>query len=654
MTQNNPYMKRFLFFFTFLNLLYPAYSQNSGIVIYDPPPHKGVYMGMYTLDGKEVLSAKYGYFQPINDKLIHIINLEGDQRMHGVIDYKGKDVIPSIYNNISGFAEKYLVTSVKLKEQTSDEGAKYSYEITNLLGKVLSEKFDQINIYQNYCIVQKDGQYAILDKRLNYVTPYTNRYSSIISWDWADSLFVAEDRITGKSALITPIQKNITPFIYDKIVRYRRSEKRGDKGIPDNYYTIESDRKYGALDLSGQLIIPAKYDNIVRINDSIFFVNKGKSDYSWGIFNTNNPEEEVIPCRYDIRDRIIRDNYVFLKDSVSKAVVYTLSGKEVIPGDNYMKPLQNGYWETSSDYHLWGVVDNYNQEILPCKYHSVDSLSSSLFLTGINGKSGVADFKGNIILPNDYDSVKVDNGCNLLMAYKDKERQYFNFNGDLFKGKLTCQPTVKRVGDKYLIFDADGNTNDILYDDTKWNRDNLAWKRNGRLIVVEGYHFGVINESGDILIPTKYRMIEPGDKGNSFNVCDTDNVWHLFTEKDGIYINSGEIAYKNYNEQDMEKKKDFIHIHPITDKIYEVTFEDGKHGLANADMKVITTARYDWISTLDKDLFLVENGEENEKRGILNSKGKEIVPVKYSWIELESANGIDYLKAVIDTKKNSE
>lgn len=645
-------MKHFFIFCTLLNLLCPVYSQTSNIVLYDPPPHKGVFMGMYSLDGKEILPAKYGYYELINEKLIHIIDLKEDQKIHGIIDYKEKKVLPSIYNSIKVFANKYFVTSLKENDQTSKEPAKYSYEITDFSGKVLFRKLDEISIFQNYCIIKKEGQYAILDKTLNYIMPYNKLYSNLMSWNETDSLFVAKDKATGKSALITTSHRNITPFIYDNISRYTRAKKRGQKGIPDSYYTAKINEKIGALSLSGYPLVEVEYDDLVRVNDSLFFFSRqksnyrwGENNYSWGVYNTNKPIGEIIPCKYNIQDQLIRDNYIFLKDSISRGVVYDLSGKEVIPGGNFIRPLQNGYWETSSDYMLWGVVDNYNKEVIPHNYHFVDSLTSSLFRLNFDNYQGIADIKGNMIIPAEYDSIKINNDCNLLSAYKDSTLKYYSLDGNLLKTNKTFHLTVKPVSDQYLAGGANAKNNDIHYNDIKWNG-------NGKLIVVEGYRYGVIDSLGNVLIPTKYRMIEPGYKKNSFEVCDTDNNWYLFTENNGIYTNSGEIAYRNYNEQENKKKRKFIHIHPIKDyeyQLYEVTFEDKTYGLANADMKVITTIGYDWISRWCENLFLVE--KYDRKKGIVNNKGKEIVPVKYSWIKLESEHGIDYLRVTLNTNK---
>ena len=168
-------------------------------------------------------------------------------------------------------------------------------------------------------------------------------------------------------------------------------------------YVVYSNNKVGMVDINGHILLPCVYDDIIE-NDSKKSVLLKRNNH-YGLYFL--PNKSSIPCDYDkisiLGDgeyaSILKDNKYGLSYQGSIVSQFTF---ESIKCDWYGLPIVQ----------LGGLFGLYNQNELtiPCNYTSIDCrpYGGRLYICCINGKFGVLNAVGTIVLDFVYD--KIDYG----------------------------------------------------------------------------------------------------------------------------------------------------------------------------------------------------------------------------------------------------
>lgn len=287
------------------------------------------------------------------------------------------------------------------------------------------------------------------------------------------------------------------------------------------------------------------------------------------------------------------------------------------------------------------------------KQYSLTEVSKyNYYILNKDGKYGVIDASGNIIIEAKYDNVKIPNPekpvfiCednNTIIALNEKNDKLFDkyeeVNAIQINGLVSNMPYEKSV----LIYKLNGKYGLINYEGkviTKPIYDEIKGLENkeSELIVQTKGKYGVINSKGAKLIKEEY---------------DTISADGFYTEQDKYelsgYIvgNKTENGYRyGYITNNLKKilnveYNDISRILEITDKkdIYLIVCKNGRYGVIKNKDTIINYS-YQAIEYDNKNkIFQVQR---NLKYGVCNIEGKEIIPTIYSEIEFK---GI-YLKAL--------
>lgn len=151
-------------------------------------------------------------------------------------------------------------------------------------------------------------------------------------------------------------------------------DKSGELVIPANYENINGafqeglaavmlNGKWGFIDKTGYMVIPAKYDSISYFSEGLAPVSVNDK---WGYID--KIESMVIPAKYDF------------------AVSFSEGLAAVIVNDKC------------------GYIDRYDNLVIPAKYDAASLFSEGLASVMINDKYGFIDKTGNMIIPTIYDS----------------------------------------------------------------------------------------------------------------------------------------------------------------------------------------------------------------------------------------------------------
>jgi len=285
---------------------------------------------------------------------------------------------------------------------------------------------------------------------------------------------------------------------------------------------------------------------------------------------------------------------------------------------------------------LYGAINNKGEMVIDFIYKGIGSFSRegyASFQTEENGKYGLIDKTGKIIVPTEMDRSNElpDFSTNGLAVKKDKNENgiisygYINTNGE-----WAIKPQ----------FEAASNFQD----------NGLATVR-----LENGY--GVINQDGKVLTKNEYKTIE-GYK-NGVAIIYTDENKYGLINQEGKEIASGYEKLEVISEQFIEAKKDgLVGILTLDGKTYlECKFEDvGKVG-ANGLIAAKQDAKWGYVDksgnfkiepTYSKAETFKANGyavvAKSGRYGIINEKDEIIIETEYKDAVNFNVNGIAALK----------
>ena len=325
------------------------------------------------------------------------------------------------------------------------------------------------------------------------------------------------------------------------------------------------------------------------------------------------------------------------------------------------------------------------------KYGSHDKLEDSLFVRFENqGKYGLKDRNGEIVIPAEYDSIDTSGwaGRGWHIKKEDKwgavnERGEWIF--DCEYDRIVTHPNgghfLTKNG-KVGFCDSSGNmVTDFIYDKLDY-QSGSGWK--GAIAKLNG-KWGCIDNTGEITIPIIYDSVYLGNKGvvriekggkyGFINTVDNISIPIEF-ESSGFtwFSSSDEIMVKKDGFWGVIDNKGKIVIPFCFDSIniderniYRVS-KDGVYGIISQDGRELFPFKYKYLDRFDENIAYAKNDEglygyvdkednvlidfkykdassfygyeyaavciEKEKWGVIDKKGTVVVPMEYHYVSV--------------------
>ena len=264
------------------------------------------------------------------------------------------------------------------------------------------------------------------------------------------------------------------------------------------------------------------------------------------------------------------------------------------------------------------LVDTLGNQINLVGFRSFnfDNRGNYFVVADIQGKAGVINSKGKLVVPYLYKSIK-------STKWEIEGTQVFQY------GLCMVQDFNKKIGfvnttGKVII--------PIIYSDIS----DLEWSEGYHVVQLNGLQ-GIIDTLGKIIIPIRYIKLTPMKYGHTLALDIHRNVQLL--SKTGVMKNT---PYIDFHEI-------FSHFGGFTDGLAGVKNRLGLWGFINTDGKEIVKCKYDAITDFSEGIArvgkLIKKGECNLIWGCVNIKGKLITPIKYQQID-EFENGIARVRMV--------
>jgi hypothetical protein len=525
---------------------------------------------------------------------------------------------------------------------------KYGLKVVCLLllagGLSAQKKYDQGSRFmRGFARIVDNGHSFYVDRsgQKAFDTIYTGRLLAETGYDLEDTVYLTQDIVevglNGKMGVLTTDGKWLLKPIYDTVDTQSREQWMVRKDNKTSYYTTMGfllpfrfedmenlDNHYFAVKEQGkwgvynkdldQVIVPSTYE---EIDYCYGCTQKGnyllaKKDGKWGVVNFKN--EVLVPFKYDHEHMNMRsDEWVeSFYEHDQKLSINIKTGKvdidtcECLPDETTANlDYPYGRFQLQRRNGKWGMVNGAGNVILKHQYDDI-SYEEGDDLVGIqvNGKVGVADTLGKIIIP---------------MAYDD----WFK---DMCDGKLVRS---EQKGQE-VIFSVDGKR--VL---PQYNHFNELQLGDGTKLLSIKYRnlWGFYNPDNGKLVPPKYT--ELGYFNDRQYIIVYNGRKGGFLDKNGNQVVPG--GWDNIEG----------HVFKGQDHLARVTLNDKTGVYDIRQQKLVIPVVYDYISaTKDSSLLELTKGS---LYGLADFSGKLIRAPKYS--SIIPVDSIYYALQVTDTSR---
>ena len=332
---------------------------------------------------------------------------------------------------------------------------------------------------------------------------------------------------------------------------------------------VKENGKWGYINSSGYLIIPATFDNAMP-------------------FNWRAPIAQVMTEGH-------------------KAIINS-KGKIIANGayDDFaiLSPEQILIRKGSK----WGVLNLEGDTILPATYDTLQSIACDYILNINNGRETLISPAGKLIISKPYQFFFILNNCNAVMASNKKETSIYNLNGELL---------IERIEDSRHL-----DSMLLVKKRNKWGvingKGELAsqnfWADTFRAISPSVILF--TRADTDYLFSARLKKVISDTSQTDFESFNYGSFFKFTkNEKVGLMSPSGAIVLSPTYD-------DLVYVNSKT-----LAFASNDYyGLMNYKGKVIVPAKYDEISPYDTDYLTIKL---NYNAGLMDKKGNEILAPKY-------------------------
>lgn len=278
------------------------------------------------------------------------------------------------------------------------------------------------------------------------------------------------------------------------------------------------------------------------------------------------------------------------------------------------------------------------------KYELTEISTYNYYQLNKDGKYGIIDSYGNIVIEPIYDSVKIPNPEKAVficeqseekVVLNDKNEKIFNEYEEVseiqINGIVTNVPYEKDV----LKYKQNGKYGLINFNGKKitkpiYEEINGLENKESELLVKNNQKYGVINSKGAKLIKENYDDVQADGYYTDENKYGKSG--YIVGNKTESGYRYGYINYKLKKVLEVEYNE-ITRIQGVTDTndIYLIASKNGKYGVQKNNKTLINYSYQGIDFDGNNKIFEIQR---NSKYGIFNINGKEILPIEYEEIEV--------------------
>lgn len=392
-----------------------------------------------------------------------------------------------------------------------------------------------------------------------------------------------------------------------------------------NYFIYKENGAYGVIDKKGNVVLNAKYENIIIPNPEkdIFICYNGENS------EVRNSNQDELFTGYELLEPIKLKNIATATPYEKNTLVYKKDGK-------------------------FGLIDYNGKVITKNIYDSIENLqpTEGKFIVSRNGKFGVIDLKGNLLVNTDYSNIISDGYYTKEEGYKKSgfivstktndgiKYGYISYNAkEILSTKYNEINRILKEDNKNIYLIASENGKYGFYKNTKQVMENnyqeITYDDNtGVLIIQKNKKYGVASIEGKIIVG-----IENSDIQSRGIYLYAKN-----TNENKVYDNQGNAVDINYNRSIYETENPDYRISTILNN--DITY----YGIIDKNSNQLVEENYRYIEYIYGNYFIASS--DTGTLGVINSNGRAILDMKYS--SVQKIKGKSIIQAIDTTQNVSE
>lgn len=350
---------------------------------------------------------------------------------YGVIDLHGKVQIPFVYDYISAYYKESTITEQD-REVYKHEAVFYvekngRSEVVNLTRRDGSNNVvSHIDVPDDYQPIKENGKYGFV----NYLGEKIScQYENVRDTFSQGLAAVVKDKRIG---FIDKTGAVKIPFEYPYSESFFNYFQYGYAKFSEGLCAMMKNSKFGYIDKNGSNVIPYEYDDAGFFRDGLAIVGKATEDNGkYGVIDKNN--HVVIPFIYD-------------------SMLY--QGKR--------KTLADPLFCVEKE-KKWGVCTLFGECLAECKYDKIITFYKGYADICQNGRYGVLDSEGNIVIPLEYELIGLESREEgLFVAKKDGCWGIVNHNNEAVVPFKYDNLRMEKLKDTVLFIAITNGKQDIL------------------------------------------------------------------------------------------------------------------------------------------------------------------------------------------------
>lgn len=534
------------------------------------------------------------YFE--KDKESGLFRVKNKNRKWGFVDRDTIIKIPVKYDFINPFDENGLA-------YTKDNGKEFYIDRNGKI--IISPDYEELDLFsEGFLRAKKNGKYGFLDTMGSIAVPFVyeeagyfyqglsavskDRKSGFINSTGKEVIPIMYDAVdnshidhivivskNGKWAFFDNHGKQLSEFVYDKVFSGYNLNIPSPSNLSEvtTYFKngavlVIKDKKYEFLNEQMQPAFPKnKFDSA-----SVFDTYKNaivKRNGKYGIIKSNGIAK--VPIQYDFAEYFDTNHNSSEYYNARKGKVFHIYNRDLKKIGESSEPIYNDFSSSSTVIIFknlqgkYGMTNFKGDVLIPFDYKALQKLQSGYFLGEKDGKSGIIDGLGKVKVPFQYDR----------LDEFDEEKKLFIANGS----------RIININNKTILSGYDTLV-PIYYNDKKF-------------IVSKNKKYGIIDLYNKTLLPLEFDEIS------------------------------------NWIEYGPEKKHFIV--------------KNGKYGLIEHEtFKTIIPPIYDEFVQREHLIF----ASKGRKAGILDINNKEVCPFIFDEIKPDVYFGYRNNELIIYSKKD--
>ncbi len=542
----------------------------------------GVKSGLSDTDGNLLIDTIYNRLYYAGHGLIVAL---GDSAV--ILDLNGKLRSTGKFKSIGTLNERFF-TAKTFNDKTIllDSNARNTG-----IGEFEEIKYHRSEDYYSW---RNQDTVGVLDSRLNRITWFIGE--SIFSTPNPNCFIVSKNDHVG---VVNSDQELIIPLDYDRCNIY-------DTG----YIFLEKEGKVGLATKSGEILFKTEFEEIgIQKNDSgVYFRPKKNGLYACydqdmnqlsGFFSKHN--QHISHAR--TMDWYREDGVVHFTDAYGKPIGFQAN------------EFRSG-WVLSDSSYIIVITDHKRNKVLinghELEVLALDSMfevtqmaiETGLFAVTKNGKNGVLNHKGEVILPlTDREVVEL---CNHYIICREQEKKYlYNLNGSLIYERgfdfimEFAYEHFRPIGNK-----IEGSTYPFIQTDCTTGIPDT--------VIMNHMEYGYINRYGEIVVPLVY---------NDFYSLYEDRAFVTSGISNG---NKTSFLIDTLGNTRMTTSYDFFYPLGSSDASkYYIVSQSGLEGVIDSEGRIVIPCMYKSIVRFC-GMKLLYVRDENDNTRLINLKNEDV------------------------------